>query len=60
MRLRRADPRAPGYTRRRYGGGFGYRDSDGRALDAAEVEAGVGVLRALGRHLAAALCGAQP
>ena len=38
MRLRRADPRAPGYTRRRYGGGFGYRDSDGRALDAAEVE----------------------
>lgn len=29
-------------------------------LDAAEVEAGVGVLRALGRHLAAALCGAQP
>lgn len=38
MRLRRADPRAPGHTRRRHGTGFAYRDSDGRPLDATEVE----------------------
>jgi DNA topoisomerase IB len=32
MRLRRADPNRPGYSRRRRGKGFGYVDADGRPL----------------------------
>jgi DNA topoisomerase IB len=32
LRLRRADPAGPGYTRRRHGKGFAYRDVDGRPL----------------------------
>ncbi|MCO8271259.1 DNA topoisomerase IB [Actinoplanes sp. TRM 88003] len=39
MRLRRSDLDRPGYTRRRAGKGFTYRDTDGSALaDADEVE----------------------
>jgi DNA topoisomerase IB len=38
MRLRRADTSRPGYTRRRHGKGFGYRDADGAPLtDPAEL-----------------------
>ena len=37
MRLRRADPRAAGFTRRRRGTGFSYRDAYGRPLDAEQV-----------------------
>ena len=37
MRLRRADPSAPGYRRRRSGRGFSYRDQDGRPIDDPEV-----------------------
>jgi DNA topoisomerase-1 len=38
VRLRRSDPGRPGYRRVRRGSGFGYRDSAGRALPAAEVD----------------------
>lgn len=39
MRLRRADPTRPGYTRRRRGKGFSYLDVDGRPLtEPAEIE----------------------
>ena len=39
MRLRRADPSKPGYTRRRRGKGFSYLDADGRPItDPDEVE----------------------
>ncbi|MHA6511269.1 DNA topoisomerase IB [Tessaracoccus sp. Z1128] len=38
MRLRRADPRVPGYTRRRRGTGFSYRDAEGRALGPEQLE----------------------
>jgi DNA topoisomerase IB len=37
MRTRRSDPAAPGWTRRRRGGGFSYVDSRGRPLSAADV-----------------------
>ncbi len=37
MRLRRSDPARPGYRRVRRGGGFGYRDGNGRALAPDEV-----------------------
>jgi DNA topoisomerase-1 len=37
MRLRRSDPARPGYRRVRRGGGFSYRDGDGRALSDDEV-----------------------
>jgi DNA topoisomerase-1 len=38
MRLRRADPNGPGYTRRRQGKGFSYRDVHGAPLtDSAEL-----------------------
>ena len=38
MRLRRSDPTAPGYRRRRHGRGFDYLDQDGRALSTDEVD----------------------
>jgi len=39
MRLRRADPSKPGYTRRRRGKGFSYLDVDGKPLtDPAEID----------------------
>jgi DNA topoisomerase-1 len=39
MRLRRADTSKPGYSRRRYGRGFAYRDATGAPLtDPAELE----------------------
>ncbi|AQX15120.1 DNA topoisomerase [Tessaracoccus lapidicaptus] len=38
MRLRRADPRSPGLTRRRHGKGFSYRDADGRPVPPDDVE----------------------
>jgi DNA topoisomerase I len=44
MRLRRADPRRPGYTRRRRGGGFSYLDANGRPITDAEE---LGRIRAL-------------
>lgn len=38
MRLRRSDPSRPGYTRRRHGTGFSYRDQAGKAIaDATEL-----------------------
>jgi DNA topoisomerase I len=37
-RLRRVSPRSAGWTRRRAGKGFSYRDAGGEALPAAEVE----------------------
>ena len=38
VRLRRTSPEQPGWTRRRAGRGFVYRDQDGRPLAAEEVE----------------------
>ena len=38
MRLRRSDPTAPGYRRRRHGRGFAYLDREGRALSTDEVD----------------------
>jgi len=39
VRLRRADPNGPGYTRRRYGRGFRYLDESGRPLtDTGELD----------------------
>ena len=38
MRLRRADPRSPGLTRRRHGKGFSYRDADGRPVPPDDAE----------------------
>jgi len=32
MRLRRSDPGRPGYTRRRHGKGFAYRDEKGATI----------------------------
>ncbi len=37
-RLRRVSPQSRGWTRRRAGSGFSYRDAEGRALPAEEVE----------------------
>jgi DNA topoisomerase IB len=44
MRLRRADPSRPGYTRRRRGQGFGYLDADGRVITDADVVARIRAL----------------
>ncbi|WP_153504770.1 DNA topoisomerase IB [Cumulibacter manganitolerans] len=38
MRLRRVDPRTPGWSRRRAGKGFSYRDQHGRPLPPEDVE----------------------
>ena len=38
MRLRRADPRGPGITRRRRGRGFEYRGADGGPVDVSTVD----------------------
>ena len=38
MRLRRVDPRQPGWTRRRAGKGFSYRDAQGQPLPPEDVQ----------------------
>jgi DNA topoisomerase I len=37
MRTRRSDPNSPGYSRRKAGRGFSYRDAQGRRLPAAQL-----------------------
>ena len=44
MRLKRADPSAPGITRRRTGGGFTYVAPDGRRIGDAATRARIGAL----------------